>query len=430
MNNWYKLDNAAKLFPSVTNIKNSSVFRVSAVLTEAVDKEVLQKTIDYVHGRFPTLFVKMHKGVFWDYFDNNDNRFLIQEEADFPCGSINQIENNGYFIRILYFNNRISVEIFHSLTDGGGAIEFLKTVLFYYFNFLDNNIDSEGKIILIDDGVSADYMEDSFFQYYKNYENHENLKSSGKKLKSSFRIKGTPFETYGNNVITGVVSAQELNKIAKSKNATITSYLASLLIYSIYMANQKYINDKHPIILCVPVNLRKAFPSKTLRNFFAVVNIGTNVNNATKLEDIIYEISRQLKEKTEKSALQELISNNMKFENIIYSRFMPLFLKKIFIAIGFNVMGEIKKSITLSNIGNISVPEKLASKVSLIEMVLYPTPKSPVNCGVCSVNDKLAISFSRTIIETDIIRYFLNYLSENDGLDTAVYSNEWGRINK
>jgi len=65
-------------------------------------------------------------------------------------------------------------------------------------------------------------------------------------------------------------------------------------------------------------------------------------------------------------------------------------------------------------------------KVNLMEMVLYPTPKSPVNCGICTVNDKLAISFSRTIIEPDIIRYFLNYLSEKDGLEVAVYSNDWG----
>ena len=64
--------------------------------------------------------------------------------------------------------------------------------------------------------------------------------------------------------------------------------------------------------------------------------------------------------------------------------------------------------------------------MNLMEMVLYPTPKSPVNCGICTVNDKLAISFSRTIIEPDIIRYFLNYLSEKDGLEVAVYSNDWG----
>ena len=420
MNNWHKLDNVAKLFPSVTTVKNSSVFRVSAVLTEKVDKVILQKTVDHVYDRFKMLFVKMHRGVFWNYFDNNYDRFLIQEEAEFPCGNINPIENNGYFIKILFFNKRISIEIFHALTDGGGAIEFLKTILFYYFNFLDGSIDAEGKITLIDNSLSADDLEDSFFRYY------EKMKIQKHFAKRSFRIRGTTFENYGNNVITGVISAGELNRLAKARNSTITSYLVSVLIYSIYMSNQRYTNNKNPIVVSIPVNLRKMFPSKTLRNFFAVVNVGMSIDNEAKLENIIKEINSQLKDKTEKSALQGLISKNIEFENCIYSRFMPLLLKKIFITIGFNVMGETRKTITLSNIGNVPIPTGLTSKVNLMEMVLYPTPKSPVNCGICTVNDKLAISFSRTIIEPDIIRYFLNYLSEKDGLEVAVYSNDWG----
>jgi len=423
LNKWYKLDNAAKLFPSVKSIKNSSVYRVSAILTEPVDKEILQKTVDHIYDRFPMLFVKMHKGVFWNYFDNNWHKFLVLEETDFPCSNINQFENNGYFIKILYFNKRISVELFHSLTDGFGAIEFLKTILFYYLNFSDNCIDSEGKIILIDNGVSEDDTSDSFLPNYKK------IKHSGKKPKRAFRIKGTSFGSYGNNIITGVVSADELNKQSKAKNATITSYLTSVLIYSIYMARQKHTNNKNPIFVSIPVNLRKAFPSKTLRNFFVVANIGLSIDSSTKLEDVFKEISSQLKEKTEKSALQLLISDNMKFENSIFSRFVPLFLKKIFIAIYFNFIGEMRRTITLSNIGNVSVPSGFSSKVSLIEAILYPTPKCPVNCGICSVNDKIAISFSRTILEPDIIRYFFNYLSETDGLDVTVYSNDWGKNN-
>jgi len=423
LNKWYKLDNAAKLFPPVTSEKNSSVFRVSAVLTETVDKEVLQKTVDHVYDRFPMMFVKMRRGVFWHYFDNNWDKFRVQEEKDFPCGVINPFENNGYLLKILYFNKRISVEMFHSVTDGGGAVELLKTILFYYFRFLENgdNADSEGKIILVDDGVSAGDMEDSFIRYC------EKVKYRKPRLKLAFKIKGTPFEIYGNNVVTGVVSAEALNKLAKTKNATITSYLTALLIYSIYMARQKYTGDKHPIMASVPVNLRKAFPSGTLRNFFAVVKVGGKVDGATKFDDIVENITGQLKAKTEKSALKELIAHNIKLEKRVYSRFVPLILKKIFMLTAFNIMGETKKTVTVSNIGNIAVPSGFEAKINIMEAVLYPTPRSPLNCAVCSVNDKLAISFSRTITETDIIRYFLNYLSEHEGLDVAVYSNDWGR---
>jgi NRPS condensation-like uncharacterized protein len=199
-----------------------------------------------------------------------------------------------------------------------------------------------------------------------------------------------------------------------------------LLIYSIYTEQQKYTSSKAPVIISIPVNLRRTFPSKTLRNFFAVANVGTTVDSNATLNDIAEEISRQLKEKTEKPALKAYIAENVSLEKKIYSRFIPLFFKKLLIMVGSDIMGESRKTISLSNLGSIPVPTGFLSKIRHMEMNIYPTPKSPINCAVCSVGDRLAISFSRTIIETDIIRCFFSYLAEKEGLSVELYSNEWG----
>lgn len=92
---WYTLDNAASVFPSITTVKNSSVFRIAAVLLEAVDKDRLQKAVDSIFDKFPMLFVKMRTGIFWNYFDSNGEKFLVKEEHSFPCDHINPFENNG-----------------------------------------------------------------------------------------------------------------------------------------------------------------------------------------------------------------------------------------------------------------------------------------------------------------------------------------------
>ncbi|MFZ2540039.1 MAG: alcohol acetyltransferase, partial [Oscillospiraceae bacterium] len=384
-------------------------------------------SVDHIFDRFPMLFVKMRKGVFWNYFDTNVEKFLVMEEKNFPCDNINQIENNGYFLKLLCFGKRISVEIFHSLTDGCGAIEFLKMILHYYFNFLDKTKGNSSTNMLIDKDildVLPEEMEDSFSHYYKD------TTLPQKKCENSYCIKGTSFESYGNNVTTGVLSASELNSLAKSKSATITSYLASVLIYSIYKTQQRYEIDTKPIIVSIPVNLRKVFPSRTLRNFFGVVNVGMAVNRTTTLEEIIEKTTKQLKTKTSRNALQDVISNNVKLEKNLYSRLTPLFIKKMLISLGFNLLGETKKTITISNIGNISIPEEMKTLVKQIEVVLYPTLKSPINCGICSVNDRLTISFSRSIVESDIIRSFFNILSENNNLNISLYSNDWGQCNE
>ena len=425
MSRWYKLDNAAKLFPTVTSASYSSVFRVSAALNEAVDGEILQKAAENIFDRFPMMFLRLRKGVFWNYFDTNRDKFTVQEETDCPCAEINPYENNGYLLKIIYYGNRVSVEMFHSLTDGGGAVEFLKSLLFEYFRFLGDDLDSEGKVLLADEGVSPAELEDSFSRFYapEHRDKREAVKPS-----RSFRIKGATFEAHGNNVTTGIVSARELIKRAKAKNATVTAYLAVLLIHSIYTEQQKYTTSQAPIVVAVPVNLRKVFPSSTLRNFFAVANVGVTVaaESSMKLDDVIVETSRQLKARTDKQALQAFITDNVSLEKKLYSRFVPLFIKKILMMIGSDIMGESLKTISLSNLGSISVPTGFLSRVSHMEMNLYPTPKSPINCAVCSLGDKLAISFSRTIIESDIIRRFFGGLAEN-GLEVEIYSNDWGR---
>lgn len=42
-NYWERLDNAAKIVPAVSDSRGSNVFRVSAVLTDEVDPELLEK---------------------------------------------------------------------------------------------------------------------------------------------------------------------------------------------------------------------------------------------------------------------------------------------------------------------------------------------------------------------------------------------------
>ncbi len=196
------------------------------------------------------------------------------------------------------------------------------------------------------------------------------------------------------------------------------------------MEQQKYESYKVPVVISVPVNLRNAFPSKTLRNFFTVANGGMQVDKTTTLDDIIENITCQLKSETEKHVLQGKIGDNVRLEKKIYSRFVPLFIKKLLISAASNIVAESKKTMTISNMGKIPVPDGFLSKINHIEVILYPTPQTPLNCAACCFDDKLAISFARTIAEADIIRFFFNYLTENIGLDVEIYSNDWGNANE
>ena len=383
MKELYKLDNAAKLFVSIKNKKNIPIFRVSALLKDKVNEATLQNALDITMKRFPTFALSIKKGLFWNYFEENNRRILVEEEKYYPCYNINYKLNNGYLVRVVYYKYRISVEIFHSLADATALISFLKSLLYHYLTLSGKQIN--------------DPNEDVF--------------------KDSIQLK-----IYGNNVVHGIVSVENIKKESKKYNVTITAYIASLLAYSIYEAKIKNRLDGKNMVVCIPVNLRTIFPSISLKNFFGVVNIQINTSNELTFENIIKIVSNEMKEKLQKEKLENFIYQNTKLENNILTKFIPLFIKNFVVNLDFELFEDKLKTLTLSNFGNIILPEDMKEYINHFEAVVYNTINSPLNVGLCSFDDKLSITFNRTIIETDIIKHFFQNISKVT--KTEIYSND------
>lgn len=423
MEKWYKLDHAGKLFPAVADANNTSTYRISVMLTELIQEERLQQAVDIVINRFPTMASKINKGVYWDYFSENKERLMIQPEETFPCFPIDVNNEKKHMIRVLYYGKKISVEAFHALTDGTGILEFVKTLLYQYLLLAGKLIDDEGLILLPEGIPTSIEMEDSFQKYYQ----------SGKTIRrtqsAAFHISGEPIIPHGNHVVHGTLSAKALNYIAKQNGVTITTYLTATLVYAIYLQTLRYSTEKANIVICVPVNLRNLFPSKTLRNFFATANIEIQANPEKTFHDVISEVSQQMNTKITKEYLYDTILANMKLEKIFALRLMPRFMKNRAIRYGYNLFGESKTTMTLSNLGRVLLPKDMAVFVNNISATIYPTNSCPINSTVCTVGDCLTITFSRRILQGNIIEEFFRLLANQCELEIEVFSNEWGMRN-
>ena len=53
--------------------------------------------------RFPTFALSIKKGLFWNYFEENNRKLLVEEEKYYPCYNINYKLNNGYLVRVMLF---------------------------------------------------------------------------------------------------------------------------------------------------------------------------------------------------------------------------------------------------------------------------------------------------------------------------------------
>lgn len=422
MDRWYKIDNTGKVFHAVTDNSNSSVYRVAIIMKKSVDSHVLQNALDSVIKRFPTLAVKPRKGIFWDFLEQNDKPLYVQEEKQYPCYPINPKNNNDYLVRVLYYKHRISVEIFHSLTDGYGAIEFLKSLIYQYLILQGEKITDTHDVLYPNAAPNKYEIEDGFEKHVQSYK----YPQAREQTETVFQIKGTPFDPPGVNVIHGVMQASKVNKFARQLGSSVTGLISAILIHAIYEETLKYGRSNEKIIIALPVNLRQQFPSLTLRNFFSVINVGAYVNDETTLETILEKVTDQLRVKTKKQALQVEIDRYMVYQKKLTARLTPLRLKYVAMRYGFYHFGENSKTTTVSNLGIIKLPESIKPHVERAEVILYPTKNSPINCGICTVNDKLTITFARSILETEIIKSFFTQFVNLTGLDIEVSSNEWG----
>ena len=146
---WYKLDLSAIVYPTLQRRDFSSVYRLSVVLKEDVDPQVLQQAVDLTLPRFPTYKAAIRKGLFWRYLEpNNRPGPFVQEDVKNPCQPMYFKANNRYLVRVYYYGKRIALEAHHSLGDGTGGMCVLQTLTATYLRLLGHNEIENGGFVL------------------------------------------------------------------------------------------------------------------------------------------------------------------------------------------------------------------------------------------------------------------------------------------
>ena len=406
--NWLKLDNAGKIYPAARRRNWSSMFRLSATLSEPVEPEVLQAALDITLKRFPSIAVRLRRGMFWYYLEEISKAPEVMLDCGYPCVRMSPFDIRQCAFRVLYYENRIAVEIFHALTDGSGGLVFLKSLVAEYLSQkYAVDIPNTHGILDRSETPRAEELEDSFFK-------HEGDISVSRRETMAYKIPGVKEKDGFLNLITGTFSVGSLLKLAKSYDVTLTVFLTSVMIFSIVELQNEYEPNrkKHkPVKVMVPVNLRNYFKSSTLRNFSTYITPGIDPRTGTfTFEDIIKSVHHQIGAQLTKNNLNTKFTTNVKSEKMLVVKIMPLFIKNLVMRIVYNIVGEKISSITISNLGNVELPDEMRGHVSRMDLILGVQALTPCNCSVLSYGDKLYISFIRNIRESALERKFFTYL--------------------
>ena len=417
---WLKLDNAAKIYPAARSNNWSNIFRVSSTLKEDVDKIILQSALDVTLRRFPSISVKLKKGVFWYYLEQLSQPPEICDESSYPLTKMSKEETSKCAFRVIAYKKRIAVEIFHSVTDGTGALIFLKSLVAEYLLQKHGvHIDAENGVLGRLDYPSEEELEDSFHKYSGKI-------SSSRKENTAWRVGGTPELNGFLHMTCFEVPSSVILENAHKHNVTVTTYLCALLMTALQeLQKEKVPNQKKrkPIKVLIPVNLRRLFPSKSLRNFA----LYTTPEILPKLEEYSFDeicsvIAHCMGTEITRKQMSMKIAANVNSEKIMAIRVMPLFIKNIVMKAVFNAVGECKSCLTLSNLGDVKVPEKMKEYVDRFDFILGVQSAAPYNCGVLSYCGKTYINFIRDIKEPELEYYFYKAMREM-GIEPTVQSN-------
>lgn len=400
---WRKLDNAALAFPLVTGKNDTRVFRFYCQIKENVSGEILQTALDQTMEKYPLFQAVLRKGLFWFYLEHRDIRAVVKQETEPPCSRLYIPDKKALLFQVSYDKNRINFEVYHALTDGTGAMHFLQELVQNYLILAHPQanlprIESEEEI------THGDKEEDSFSQYYSS----DTPKDTGKKP-AAVKLKGEKLMHSDMHITELALSVRDIHQRARSYGVSITVLLTAMMLCSIREEIEKN-QQKRPIALMIPVNLRNYFPSQSMTNFFGWIEVGYTFSDTTAFEDVLMDVKRQFQEELVKEKIAMHMSGYVRIEKNPFVRAVPLEIKKYFLMIGAN-LGSRSITAVYSNIGIIRFPEEYKEYIQ--HFGIFASTNSLQMCS-CSYGDEMVLGFTSKIPDDSIQRNFQRLLSEEE----------------
>ena len=387
---WHRVDTAAIMFSSLSDRKWGRTFRFSAYFKHDIDPAALRRAVSELKSYYPATYAYLKRGFFWNYLVEAEKLPEISEEKNFGMKPVVLRSDGTPDFRITYRKNRINIDCSHSLGDGKGIIIYFKALLARYNEL---RMGEPGDYVGCED--AALNIRDSFRDYYE---------KGGEKARDK-SVKAFHFpEEYEEGVtrlLFARMSTAAVKELAHREKMTVTEYLTAVLILGIIKSQEKPVTE--PITIATPVNLRRFFPTMTLRNFTvqSFVTFEPKGRTDVTLREILEETRGQLRAQLKKEELQKIINKYGALVNNPVIRIVPGLIKQpVMRAMQKNTHAGVTTIFT--NYGSCNLPPSLAEDVERLQFVNGDTRRYglAVTCSCIGFGDVLSLCFSRANRDT------------------------------
>ena len=433
-----KLDNVALAFPAASGKKDSRVFRIYCKLNETVDGSLLQRALEAAVQVYPTFHSTLRRGNFWYYFEKSTKKPYVTEERSVPCSPIYIDADSGDVLyRVTYRDKRINLEIFHALSDGTGAAQFLREIVVQYLK-LAHGIGTEdtgenGTENLRHQEMAAQ-AEDSFFRFYSG----EKQERQYRKSRPAYQIRGFRVRQEQMRILECTLSVRQLLEKARERGVSITEYMTAVLIEAIAVSDPRSFpglaahrrtglvhhapeRDQtakpaaKPVTIMIPINLRNYYPSRSMANFFGWMEIEYSFGARDSFSEVLAHVKKRFSEDLERGQVAARMNRYIRIEKNPLLRFIPLKIKDVFLKLG-TWFGSRNVTAVFSNMGVVRLPE---AYVPYIDQFGAIASTDKLQILSCSWGDRFYFSLTSKYLKTDIQKHILAIL-KREGLRVTL----------
>lgn len=367
-----RIDNSALYHCAMMSEKYMNSFRLKLIFKEEIDQTLLSKVCNGMIKRFPSFFASITNDNFWYYTKALENIIIHKYDGEFQ--TIKYLDINKYAVALLCDDKTLVLEVFHAISDGAGALYVFKEIVKEYINL------KEGKKVKY-----QDYLLEENIDSYNDVPLIPKVKETIK-IKNPYMFNGKNFDAIP-QVRAYEIDLEHFKTFSKGLSCTVND----LIVLLFYRAIRDLKNDERQISLLLPINLRKLFDSKTVKNFIITSKILLDSDEDTM---IINDIKKQLKAQNNFTNLAYEVNKINRLYRSSIIKFIPLIIKCMFIKLVYHIGRKENTCITLSNLGKVEFGDYYDKHIDSLSFALSPRFNGPYNCGIVSYGNKLIIEIT------------------------------------
>jgi NRPS condensation-like uncharacterized protein len=362
-----------------------AVFRLAADMKAPIVPEILQIALHSTIKRFPLYATIVKRGMFWHYLDAVHKRYVVERETLRPCAPIRMRNRKDQNFRVLYYGHRISLEVFHCVSDGLGAMVFMKNLLAEYLRLMGYAKISDEQIFSLSEKPKPHELINAFpltdrAENTAGYGGGIALEVFGKKRSKQF--------------LHFIMPTSALVCAAKERNTTVTGFILSAIFVAAKSACKA--KPKGTIKIQVPVNMRQYYPIQTLKNFSMFTIVNMRYDEITEFDKIIPIINQKLKDETSKEAMDRMATTTNRLSENAVMRYLPCGFKSLFIRKFINgIILKHSQTAVFTNLGVIKT--NFYDAVDRLYAITGASASKSVGCSMITYGKTAVLTIAKSV---------------------------------